>query len=275
MRNGPHILIGSDSGTGKSTFAASMLQEHNDKPVLIQAFDPTGRLNAYRKRADRTERKLSKHGVPVELLYKGDKLIGVMERWHEHNGRGSGGMTMKGGAKVKTSQFDLPATRFEQYLERMKYIFDEQAKWFGIIIDSVTYMELCIRSYLQNHMRVLDNKMLWGQATDEMERFMLYLLPDIEITLMVLAHVENFITDDEEKGGGRFNIRAPGRLRKDLFSAFGEVYRCYSSRKDGEATYYLQTSESKYWRCRSELGLEDPTPAHWKHIYKAAMELQK
>ena len=272
MKGGPHILLSSDSGTGKSTFGATIIQERNPRPVLIQAFDARDKLRAYYKRATRVESSDSKFG-PRELLYRDDKLVAVLERWHERGGRGSRGVTMKGGNQVQTIRFDTQGRVFEQYLERMRHFDEEIEQYYAYIHDSSTFCELAVRAYLTGIMHVKDNQMIWGQATDELERFYSFLFPDLPITTILISHAGNELMKDgnERIATGRRNVRLPGRLRDDLYASFGEIYRCYInfSKRDGTTEYLVQTQGDKQWRCQSQIGVPNPMEPHWKHVYRA------
>ena len=273
MKNGQHILIASDSGTGKTRFASTIIQPRNPRPVLVQAFDPSDKLVAYRRRGDcRIEEW--EYGTR-EIVARGETTLAVIERWHEQHGRGSPGMTMKGGKRVPTTKHDLVGRRFEAYLERMKHFDEETDDWYAMVLDSSTFLELSVRAYLGGVMNVKDNQMIWGQATDELERLLMFVLPDLPITTIVLSHV-GVAQDRGEDGKDKYQLRLPGRLGKDPYAAFGEIYRAYvaRSRNDGELVteYLLQTRADNAWRCGSQLEVPDPMEPHWKHIVAACQE---
>jgi hypothetical protein len=179
---------------------------------------------------------------------------------------------MKGGAKVATSRYDTPGKTFENYLERMKHFDDEVENYYAYILDSATFCEIAVRAYLSGVMRVSDNKMIWGQATDELERLFMFILPDLPISTIVLSHASP-TQEKGEDGKDKFGIRLPGRLHKDPFAAFGEIYRAYVvvKREDGELVkeYKLQTSADSSWRCGTQIDVDDPMEPHWKNVVAA------
>lgn len=207
MKNGPHILLCSESGTAKSTFAASIIgsppQLKSGRPVLVQLFDPADKGTPYRERGDSIVRNNN-----IEFIYKGDAHVATLEKWHEQQGKGSQGISMKGGGKVKTggAKYMLQGSIFESYLERMRDFTAEVAEgsFYAYINDSVTFMNDAVRSYLSGVMLVNDNQMIWAQATDELERFYLRTFSDLPITTVVIAHaVPERVTVTDERGAKR------------------------------------------------------------------------
>lgn len=289
MKDGPHLLLFSESGTGKSTFAATMIasppQMKDDRPVLVQLFDAADKGTPYRMRGDAVTVDAS-GPVPRELVTKGGKLVAVIERWHEREGRGSGGVTMKGGEKVKTGRYTRQGENYEKYLERMRdFVAEcEDGAWWGVILDSTTFLEHAMRSYLTGVMKVADNMMIWNQATDELERFLLATFPDLPITTIVIAHAvpEKDIdyVDGKKKrvrgvaGDVPYEARLPGRLAADIFATFGEIYRCYYDKKSND--FYVQTRRDGVWRCASQLGVSNPLgpQPNFRDVYKQAVKVR-
>jgi len=284
MRHGPHILVSSESGTGKTTFAATLIQKRNPRPVLVQLFDAADKGTPYRRRGDRTVLESWDYGER-ENVYCGEQLVAVIERWHEKQGKGSGGITMKGGSKVATAKYVRQGVVFEMYLERMRDFADETQQWYAYIHDSSTFCEHAVRNYLSGVMHVADNMMIWAQATDELERFYLNLFPDLDITTVVLSHsVPQKVKQRDDKGRVKmirgeagdvpYEVRLPGRLASDIYATFGEVYRGYVKleKSSPDPTFYLQTRPDGVWRCSSQLGVPDPIgpSPHWKEIYTLA-----
>lgn len=273
MKHGPHLLIASESGTGKTHFAATLLQVRNPRPVLVQAFDPADKLTAYRLRGDRTTLEDWEYGRR-ERIWQGEQCIGVIERWHERQGKGSAGITMKGGSKVQTERYQLQGKVFEAYLERMKHFTEEAPEaWYAYVHDSTTFCEFAVRAYLSGVMKVKDNQMIWAQATDELERFYMATFPDLDITTIVLSHA-SAEREKSEDGIARYQVRLPGRLAKDIIASFGEVYRGYVIAAKGPLSerVYLQTEPDGIWRCSSQLGIASPfgPSPHWRTVYEAA-----
>lgn len=295
MKNGPHVLLCSESGTGKSTFASTLIGAPDaEKPVLVQAFDASDKLTPYRKRGTRVEIGKWEYGER-ELVYRKDVLVAVIERWHEKQGRGSPGVSMSGGAKVSTMRHVLQGQRWDAYLERMKHFVDEcEDEWYAYIHDSTTAAEFAVRSFLTGVMKVSDNGLVWGQATDELEHFYMATFPDLPITTIVIAHAlpERVVGRDDrgkmsrvrgEPGDVPYESRLPGRLAKDIFAMFGEIYRPYVMYEKGEGgkreqTFYVQTKADGIWRCATQLNVDNPLggvqPPHMKDVMKKALFIE-
>lgn len=284
MKHGPHILLASESGTGKSSFAATVIgippAVASGKPVLVQAFDSSDKLMPYRKRGDRIVRD----GSDKEVVMLKGKEVAIIERWHEKEGRAGGGVTMGGGAKVPTMKYVNQGVMYERYLERMRdFVAEAEENYFAYIHDSTTFCQHAVASYLQGVMKVADNQLVYGQTTDELERFYLATFPDLPITTIVISHsLPQRVTTRDEKGRTRkergtpgdvpYEIRLPGRLANDLFAAFGEIYRGYYERK--EDAYYMQTRRDAVWRCQSQLEVANPlgpSPT-FKDVYQIAKQ---
>lgn len=280
MLHGPHILITSESGTGKTYFAATIINARNPRPVLVQAFDPSDKLTSYRRRADRIELEEYPFGMR-ENLYKGDTKVAVIERWGETEGKGSRGITMKGGARVGGQLGNVKqGLKFEAYVERMRGFNAEAPEWYALIHDSTTFCEFAVRSYLSGVMKVQDNMMIWAQATDELERFYMALFPNLPITTIVLSHASTERTPSSD-GVSKYEVRLPGRLARDIIASFGEVYRAFTKLEKGEdgithPRFFMQTETDGIWRCSSQLGVESPfgpSPT-WKSVWQLAMQLR-
>jgi hypothetical protein len=231
-------------------------------------------MAAYRQRGDRIVLEDYEYGQR-EQIYIAEKHVATLERWHEKQGHGSAGVTMKGGSSVGTKRHVLQGMVFEAYLERMKYFADEAQEWYAYIHDSSTFCEFAVRQYLSGVMKVKDNKMIWAQATDELERFYMALFPDLDITTFVLSHASTERAPNES-GVSKYQVRLPGRLGRDIIASFGEVYRAFvvPSKEDGPL-FYMQTEADAMWRCSSQLKVPSPlgpTP-HWKEIYKLAVKM--
>ena len=289
MRNGPHILLCSESSTGKTSFAAQLIgcppAIKDGRPVLVQGFDPSDKMTPYRRRGDRLLSEPWKYGRR-ERIMRGKECVAILERWHESEGRAGGGVTMSGGGKVQTAKYVLQGTKFEDYLERMTHFVAEcDDEYFGYIHDSSTFCQHAASAYLQGVMKVSDNQLVYAQVTDELERFYLATFPELPITTIVISHsLPQRVTERDEKGRKRrvrgapgdvpYEARLPGRLANDIFATFGEIYRAFYDRKTNG--YYLQTRRDEVWLCQSQLGVPDPlgpSPT-FKEIYEQAAKLQ-
>jgi len=290
VRNGPHILLCSEFGTGKSTFAASLIacppQLKSNLPVLVQGFDGDSKLTPYRKRGDRIVRDGN-----IEHVFKGAKEVAVIESWQEKEARGGLGITMKNGQKAPSIKYAKQGESFERYLERMVDFYDEvqEGRYWAVVVDSGTSMEYAARSYLQGVMLVSDGGMVYAQTADELERFLMATFPNLPVTTIVIVHAlpqKEMGLDDRGKrrkvrgtpGDVPYEIRLPGRLANDPYGTYGEIYRAYVEFEKDEGgkkrpVYYVQTERDELWRCQSQLGVESPLGPNptFLNVYKKAL----
>lgn len=296
MRNGPHILLCSEFGTGKSTFAATLIGSPPQvgasslRPVLIQGFDGDSKLMPYRKRGDAVRREKGPY-CEIERVFLKGKEVAIIEHWQEKEGRGGLGVTMKGGGKAPTNRYMKQGEAFARYLERMRNFYEEveDDNYWAVIVDSGTSMEYAGRSYLQGVMQVSDGQMIYAQVTDELERFLLATFPNLPVTTIVIVHALPERVKEIGSGGKKvkvrgtagdvpYEIRLPGRLANDPYGTYGEIYRAFVTfeRSEGGAkkpVYYIQTTRDEVWRCQSQLGISGPlgpSPT-FSTVYKAAL----
>lgn len=295
MRNGPHILLCSEFGTGKSTFAATLIGSPPQvgapslRPVLIQGFDGDSKLMPYRKRGDAIKREKGPY-CEIERIYLKGKEVAIIEHWQEREGRGGLGVTVKGGGKSLTNRYLKQGEAFERYLERMRNFYEEveDGNYWAVVVDSGTSMEYAGRSYLQGVMQVSDGQMIYAQVTDELERFLLATFPNLPVTTIVIVHalperVKELTSRGKMKVRGTagdvpYEIRLPGRLANDPYGTYGEIYRAFVTfeRDEGgnkKPVYYIQTTRDEIWRCQSQLGISGPlgpSPT-FATVYKAAL----
>lgn len=273
MKNGPHILVCSDFGTGKSTFASTIIQKRNPRPVLIHAFDTADKLMPYRKRGI-TVHEDWQYGRR-DLIQSEGRTLAVIEYWIENDGV-TPSITLRGGQRVITSKFTQPGRMYERYLERMKTFLEEIDEYYAFILDSTTALELSVRTYLGGVLQVGDNQLLYNQTTNELERFMCRIMPNLPITCIAISHDKSQWVgsgDDRHETGKRL-IRLPGRLSSDPYGAFGEVYAAFSTLQRGEdkqvsEQFLLQTRRTKERYAASQLDVPNPMEPHIKHVFAA------
>lgn len=260
-----HVLLYSDSGGGKSTVAATF-----PKPMLVFAFDPRGKEMPYYRRPDGTTYGrlvnvgADEAGTPaLEVLGQdadGEFLQTRIEMYHDvlHYGPSSNKPTA--------------TNAYPRFLSRMHRLDAELAagEWATIVIDSVTFMELCARKYAQYVVnRASKEPRQWfAYSTDAIEEMLMMRFGALPVNVVVCAHVD----EDKDEVHGFFvrNPKAPGRTRKSLPSAYPEFYRaCVVRDEKGDVRYQLQTAPDAVWNASSQIGAPNPCApdyeALWRH----------
>jgi|SRR6185503_4573122 len=240
-----HTLVIGDSGAGKSTFAATY-----PKPMLVKAFDPFGKDMPYLKVA----------GTAVQPLY--DIAPNVIAQ--DVVGAKSGHL------RIRIEHYnDADMTNPVAYAAFLKSMVEfNPAEWATIVLDSVTYAELAARKWHQYGLNktAKDPRQWFGGSTDLLEEMLMGRLSALPINVVVIAHIDE--EKDEVHGTFVRSPKAPGRLRKGLPSAFGEVYRAYIGKDDaGERAHLLQTASDNVWQAMSGIGAPNPALPHYKALW--------
>src|SRR3990167_1795906 len=195
-----HTLIYGDSGSGKSTVAATW-----PKPMLVMAFDPRGKEMPY-LRVGSPEPEQPDGSRIIRSAKTGNPIIKI-ERYND----------------VDPTQ----PTAYPAFMRRMSALPDEYAVWRTIVLDSVTFMELASRKYQQYTLNpsAKDPRQWYGGSTEQLEEMLMIRFGSLPMNVVVIAHVDE--DKDEVHGTYVRNPSAPGRLRKRMPSAFAELYRAY------------------------------------------------
>jgi len=238
-----HAVVYGESGAGKSTFAATW-----PKPMLVLAFDPLGKDMPYIK--------TGKAGELVELS------PGIFTQ---------AVMSPAGDLRVQIEHYTDPEPTnpqaFGHFLTRMGGIYQELELWNTIVLDSVTFLELAARKDQQHRMNknARDPRQWWAAATDQLEELLMMRFGSFPCNLAVIAHVD----EDKDEVHGNFvrNPAAPGRVRKRLASAFGEVYRAFVQEDEESRIYLLQTRVSALFNCSTQIGAPEPCPQKFSSVW--------
>lgn len=273
-------------GTGKSWLAASFgrgyLEGHIGGPLLVLMTDPRGKEAAYLDplvyRVKRGEvlyetgteilgqdSKGNDLVVPFTNVSIRDQLITRIEFLHEESLEFD-----EDKPDVVTGWTVLPKVR-----KRLNRLFREEMDYWGTVsLDSMTSLELMIRSYhqyVQNPgARGEARKQWWGEATSELERILCIRFASWRQNLVVICHTDKDKAA-EEAGGGvlRYNPKLPGRLSGDLSSYYAEVYHSIAETSDeGETSYMIQTRPSSMFTafsnfCKAPNPCENDYDALW------------
>lgn len=243
-----HTLLYGDSGSGKSTCAATY-----PKPILVWAFDPPGKDTPYLNRGESGELQTDDLGTPIRdvLSRKTGKLLIRVEHYVDRDFK--------------------EAEAYHRFLTRMTHFQTEYADWATVVFDSVTFAELCARKWFQYKLNptAKDGRQWFGGSTDLIEEMLMGRLAALPMNVVVCAHVD----EDKDELHGTFvrTPKMPGqRLRKGVMAAFSEVYRTFiTTDEQGQRVHLLQTRGDKQWAASSQINAPDPCWPDYKALWEA------
>lgn len=231
---GIHCLVYSDSGGGKSTFAATF-----PKPLLVYCFDPFGKDHPYLRR-----------GVVGELT---EGEFGPMRRVHDDAGK----------LQIQIEYFfDLnpqDPTAYERFLRRLTRLEADASAFKSIGLDSVTFLELAARKFAQYKLNpnTREPRQWYSYSTESCEEILLSRFGALPNHVVVCAHVDESRTNLH--GDTIRAPQAPGRLRKTLASGYGELYHLFVVRgEDHTIERWLQTQPDEEWMVSSQIDAPNP-----------------
>jgi hypothetical protein len=254
-----HVMCYGESGTKKSTFAASF-----PKPLLVFFFDPLGKDSPYLRQ-----------GIPSGLMPS--QFPGFMTQ-DVFNEAGELQITLEyflDPFPQKPSAFPCFQNRFAQLLSHIWGVREipGEPDWKSIAFDSATYLELSARKYAQYFLNpnAKDPRQWFGSSTDQLEEILMISTGSIPRNVITICHVD----EDKDEAGGVMvkNPALPGRLRKHGSSGYSEFYRVFVQRGDGkpgvsETRYALQTEPNGLYNAGSQImapnGCEPTYEALWK-----------
>jgi AAA domain-containing protein len=251
-----HVVNYGPPGSGKSTFAATF-----PKPMLVIAFDPLGKEGPYLRKGTVSPELIGDVDQPlVQVVSKKtpDKLLIQVEYYHD--------------SEVDPEGKYRPIA-YQQFLRRFPSLYEEirAGQWATVVIDTLTFMELCARKLSQYDLDKTSRepRRWFAAATDMLEEAVMCRLGGLRCNVVVLAHVDR--DKDEIAGSMLFNPAAPGRLRFRLGGGYPEVYVSHIARnaKDGGFIYSLQTRADARYNATSVL-LNAPDPCD--PVYTALWE---
>lgn len=242
-----HVLVYGESGSGKSTFAATF-----PKPMRVLMWDPLGKDTPFVKlgRAQDPVKEKGENRWRSILHPKKDVEIARIDYFHN----------------TKLTSPDA----YEHYQARILEVEKEVAKEkiATVVFDSITFAELAARKLHQYRLNATarDPRQFFAGSTDLLEEALMITLGGFPCNLVVIAHVD----EDKDEVAGTFvrNPMAPGRLRKRLSSGYQELYRQYVYRDEGgERTYGLQTKADDRFNAASQIGAPDPCYPSYKALW--------
>jgi hypothetical protein len=230
-----HFLIYGDSGSGKSTSAATF-----PTPQLVLSFDPYGKEMPYKKQhltdGRRIETVDNAQGIPVEyILTKDNAVVCQIEHYIDTDPR----------------QPDV----YSKFMTRMDRFKEEYDDWKdgSLVLDSVTFMELAARKWAQYRLNpsTKEPRQWFASSTDMLEEMLMLRFGSLKMHVVVLAHVDE--DKDEVNGEIIRNPSAPGRMRKRSPAGFSELYRMFVLRDEqGNRLHKWMTRNDGRWNCSTQ-----------------------
>lgn len=262
-----HALDYGDSGGGKSSFAATF-----PKPMLVFQFDPFGKDVPYWRKPDGTPR-----GTPSQLfsdekcafvrnvysLRDPQRVVIRIEYYHELGFTEPELVALPKTNRVRLSE--LKAEAYPRFLSRMSRLHEEYNDWKTVVLDSVTFMEICARKWDQTQINPLveDPRQWWAGSTDMLESMLMMRFGGLPMNVVALAHI-----DREKAEAFETQLRAPmapGRLRGNLSVAFQEVYHQYV---DNKGQYLLQTEKNALFNAATRIGAPNPCLPTYRALWR-------
>lgn len=253
-----HALVYGETGSGKSTFAATF-----PKPMLVICFDPLGKHLPYIKRGAAGKVETYEIGdivIPYQDIQCEDGIIRV-EFYHDLD-------------------IDSP-TSFSNYRTRMQAFQNDMAQWSSFITDSVTFMELSARKLDEKVLNPLppgvsryskgsghDARQWYGASTDALEEMLCIRYAGLPMNVVVLCH-----TNKKKSVVGGESVQgpfAPGRLyeRSLLSASYQEQYRLYMDVDDqNQPVHYLQTKSRGGFIGTTQIEAPDPSHPYYDNIW--------
>ena len=238
-----HWLLYSDSGAGKSTMAATF-----PKPMLVWMFDPFGKDEPYLRGSqsvgDLQTYPLNIGGIgEAQIVYRDvqhvDGLLRI-EYYHDVN--------------IKQP------TAYMRFQTRFDTLFPNELTWWKTVaLDSITFMEKLARKWDQYVLNptAKDPRKWFGASTDLLEEMLMLRFAGLPMNVIAIAHIDT--EKDDVHGLLVRNPSAPGRLRRDLSTAYSEIYRLYIG-DDGKGgkVHAAQTRSDNLFNAQTHINAPNP-----------------
>ena len=234
-----HVLVYGESGSKKSTFAATF-----PKPILVFFFEALGKDQPYLRAGKISSPRIYEGPYPIREIYneKGELVIRI-EYFRDPD-------------PLQPLAYSLFLSRFAQ-IKRAIFnpnLVPNEPKWQTIVFDSVTDMELAIRKNAQYRLNptAKDARQWFGESTNQIEEVLMLSVGSIPINVVTVCHIDE---DKDEVGG--FMVRNPafpGRLKKRSAGSYSEFYRAgVKTTEKGERVWYLQTESDSLFNAASQI----------------------
>lgn len=242
-----HCLTYGDVGSRKTTFATTF-----PKPMVVFFFDALGKDGPYlkwgRANAATVTEDFDQWQTPVKHIDAGDKGYIRIEYY---------------------SDISPEQRSWEAFEWRMKERAFHNEGWATLVVDSVTFMELCARMYARHvvNPQTKEPRQWFGYSTDALEYALLVQLQAFPGNVIVLAHIDN--NKDEMLGTFIRQVAAPGRLtsRNELAAGYAEIYKTYMMHDQGEDHYLLQTRKDMLFFAASQIEAPNPCWQDYEQLW--------
>lgn len=257
MKNRPfiHTLVYGESGSGKSTFAASF-----PTPQLILFFDPFTKDLAFMRNLPTSG--VMPGNVPWQEVYSQDgDTIRRIEYFLDANPQSPTGY------QYFIARF-AEVHRGIQQARAGDIDAQKQFPYQTVIIDSLTMAELGARKLSEYKLNptTKEPRQWFGYSTNALEEMLMIRCGSLPCNVVAICHLDK--EKDEVEGLQVRNPNLPGRLRGNAASAFGEFYHAYRRRNDkGEFTYLLQTRGDQFFNANSMIQAPNPAVPDYNNLW--------
>lgn len=235
-----HTAIYGDSGTGKSTMAATY-PKAPDRPMLVLAFDPADKMTPYYE--------------------QGEKVVEVEDEFYANLGIKARSVLDGNGQEIVRVECyidpDPYAPRAMDQIETRLAAFESEAPtWSTVVIDSMTFYQYAALRRAQARMNFdpaqmfqkgsqIDSRQWYMIAKMDIERVLKSGMMWWETNTVAVFHT----SEDKEEFGSEVvrGLLTVGKLQKELPAGFSEMYRLYVVRSKDGFTHWAQTRNDGLW----------------------------
>lgn len=244
-----HSAIYGDSGTGKSTMAATWPKVPG-KPMLVLAFDPPDKMSPY--------------------LEQGTDVVRLEEEYYAQLGIKADSVLNEHGEEIVRVEYYMDPDPYvpramDQIESRLAGFEDEAQNWSTVVADSMTFYQYAGVRRAQSRLGfpATDPSQIFkpGSGWDGRQPFNIAKM-DVERLLMsgmmwwgtnTVAIFHTSESSDKEDFGGEAvrGLLTIGKLQKNLPAGFSEIYRLYVTRGSSGHVHKAQTRHDGLWAATS------------------------
>lgn len=224
-----HVIVYGDTQAGKTTFAATF-PKSAQRPMWVALFDPPDKAMPYYRKGEVGPIEKGEFGRYRSVMNKDGKEIIRVNFFHDLR-------LLK--AKPKVTAYSL-------FLKAMDRMYEEVDQWSTIVIDSVTYLDLCARNYEQfvTNPSAREPRQWRAGAADAIERVVMCGLAYVaECNVVVIAHTGN--KEVQVHMDTVHTLAAPGRLQKNMPTGYGELYHAVIVKDEDDDENFIHQLQTK------------------------------
>jgi hypothetical protein len=251
-RDDLHCLVYGDSGSKKSTFAATF-----PPPILVCFFDALGKDAPYLRAGEEVTGRIPGPPYPTQDVYAPDgSLLIRLEYFPDSRPR-----------TPWPTSFQNRFALLQQHLHGMRHL-EGEPPWKTIVFDSVTDLEIAMRKNSQYKLKpsVKEPRQWYADSTEQLEEILMIAVGSLPINVVTICHID----EDKDEANGQIvrNPMLPGKLRKKAAGAYAEFYRAGVRRGDkGEPIWYLQTQTDGQYNAGTQILAPDLCPPHYEALW--------